>query len=143
NTILNILIKNYGRYKKVDYILITTELKIISDHIINDNYEGYKAYKWGFPIPYIDIYLYWSKMLRISKKLSLKSLAVNMRWHKIQELPIDPDENISLEQIPLLLEYNLNDVEITEELFKRKKEEINLRFEIKRKYGIECLNKDP
>lgn len=127
------------------YFFITNELKNLSDEIIeySDNFERFnkvkRKYAYNFPYKSIDLFLYWSKMLRISKKLSLKSIAVNMNWPRIQELPIEPHANIQLDEMDLLIEYCINDVEVTEELARRKKTDINLRIEAKNKYGFDCL----
>lgn len=142
NTILNTLLKKYKDFKEKDYFTTTSFLKTISDSIIEENYDVYKIFKWNFPLKYIDIFLYWSRMLRISKKLSLKSIAVNINWPRIQELPLDPMENVSIDLIDSIIDYNFNDVEITQELFNRMKDQINLRINIHKTYGIECLNKD-
>lgn len=71
------------------------------------------------------------------KGLSLKQLAVNMKWHKIQDLPLSYDSHIFAEQIPMILDYNLNDVQITQVLFQKLQPEIQLRKEIRRVYGVE------
>jgi DNA polymerase elongation subunit (family B) len=71
---------------------------------------------------------------------SLKQLSINMDWHKIQELPIPVDSLITENQIVLLLEYNYNDVGITEKLFEVSKEDIYLRKNIQKIYGINVLN---
>ena len=47
----------------------------VNNAIINDDYEIVKHYKYkSFKSIDIDLYLYWSRMLRISKKISLKGL---------------------------------------------------------------------
>ena len=66
-------------------------------------------------------------MARISKRLSLKSLAVNINWHKIQDLPYKPDYLVKLENIDEIIHYNGNDTAITKYLAKNSlNKEINL-----------------
>lgn len=144
NIILNVLNKHYIQYKEErNFLVITSYLKDISEAlIVTEDYNVYKKYKYNFPLKYIDLFLYWSKMLRQSKKLSLKSIAINMNWPIVMELPIDSNEDVELEDIDYLLYYNLNDVNITEELCKRKKEDINLRIAAQKRYKLDCLNWD-
>lgn len=141
--LLNYVIKNSRRLINSSYIDICKELKYLTNKIIEEEDELYiRPYKYNLPFKTIDLFRYWSKKARIDKKLSLKSLAVNMNWHKIQDLPIPPDALIEESEIELLLLYNLNDVEITEELCKRLKDDINLRYAAKKKYGFDCLSWD-
>lgn len=113
--------------------------------INNDNYDFYKQYKY-FPKTYkitqIDLYLYWSKMLRLSKMLSLKSLAVQLNFPNIQELPIKPGTIIDESQREELTAYCWNDVKITKLLAKKMSDDINLRFDAKKKYGFKCESWD-
>lgn len=71
---------------------------------------------------------------------SLKLIAVNLGWNKIQDLPIDPNVKIEKDQVDLILQYNLNDVLITEELYYRLKDKISLRWEITNKYKINVVS---
>ena len=71
---------------------------------------------------------------------SLKLIAVNLGWNKIQDLPVDPHNKITENQVNLILEYNLNDVLITEELYYRLKDKISLRWEITDKYKINVVS---
>ena len=71
---------------------------------------------------------------------SLKLIAVNLGWNKIQDLPINPEESVTKEQVPMIFEYNLNDVLITEELYYRLKDKISLRWEITDKFKINVVS---
>lgn len=115
----------------------------ISSSIFNDNYDIYKQYKYyKHPFRTIDLYLYWSKMLRLSKILSLKSIACQLNFHNIQELPFKPEESLPLNAIDKVLQYNENDVDVTIELATKLRDDVNLRSEIERIYGIDALSKD-
>lgn len=144
NLIIMYLIKNYHKLKNKDYIEITKELKILNDKIIlDDDYKQFNNLKYNQPFRSVDIFLYWSKLLRISKKLSLKSLAVNINWYKIQDLPHSPDHVVQLEEIEEILSYNMNDVEIVEFLAKKKmNKDINLRKDAQERYGFPCMSWD-
>lgn len=110
---------------------------------IEHNYPLIK--KWKYPnrnILQIDLFLYWSKMLRLSKKLSLKSIACQLNHGWIQELPFKPGEPIPEEQFDEVKRYNFNDVEITKKLAKTFKDRVNLRHQIRKDYGINAYSRD-
>lgn len=133
NLILNALIKkeNFNQIQK------------LNDAIISDNYQYYKHYKYkNFKTIDVDLFLYWSKMLRLSKKISLKSLMVQMNMPLIQELPYKSSDTLTYKQMDEVINYNINDLNATEELAKRKENEIKLRFDIKKNQGFNCLSWD-
>ena len=136
------IVLNYFHKSRFNKDSINRELKNMSDSIIESETFFNTPYKYNQNWKSIDLFLYWSKMLRISKKLSLKSIAINMNWHKIQELPIEPNEIVKEEDMDNILEYNDNDVLITYELCKRMSKDINLRYAAKKRYGLQCENWD-
>jgi len=71
--------------------------------------------------------------------ISLKQVAVSMKWHRIQDLPLHYTASITTEH-DAILEYNLNDVEITEELLEWSLSEVRLRQSIAKRYGVNTLN---
>jgi hypothetical protein len=79
------------------------------------------------------------KVGNIMKK-SLKLIAVNLNWHRIQDLPIEPSQSVTKDQVNMILDYNLNDVLITEELYYKLKDKISLRWEITDKYKINVIS---
>lgn len=82
-------------------------LKAFSDKVINDNEPNYreKYYNWKFIN--IDLYLYWSLNLRLSKKISLKGLGIQLGYPVVQELPFDPAMILDKDQRAELKNYNL------------------------------------
>ena len=86
-------------------------LKEYSDKIIHLEDGEYKEvslqkyHKWQFTN--IDLYLYWAKLLRMSKKISLKSLGIQLGYPVVQELPFPPDMILEKDQIEELKHYNL------------------------------------
>lgn len=145
-TVLNHLVLNYEKYKYLNSIDICLDLKYFSDKIINDQYddEEVKKAKW-YKKPYIsiDLFAYWSKMLRISKKISLKSLGIQLGYPVVQELPFKPDTILKLEDLPKLRYYNYtHDLGILELLLKAKEDEVKLRGNILTDYGINCWSMD-
>lgn len=127
------------------------DIKMFSDLVITDDTwfmnEDYKKYKWHHKWHDIDLFTYWSRMLRITKKISLKGLAVQLRYPVIQELPIKPDQPVQDDMRMKLLEYNaVHDLGILRYLLTKKfnwqgksttfPEMIDLRKAAIQKYGF-------
>lgn len=129
--------------------------KVAQDVIAyGDNFElneKFRKYKYNKPWKSIDLYLYWSKNIRIQKKLSLKYFQANLSL-SIIEMPIHHSTTeFTQEQIDLILSYNLNDCISTKALAKEPipdiygvtmKEKINLRVWVKSQYNLDCLSWD-
>lgn len=125
-------------------IHITTALKTVSDEIINvakgDMYNfkyAWKPYKYYRTFEDYDI----QKILYLNATFTgLKSVAINLKWHRIQELPLPPDSIIAHNQLWLIYDYNINDVLITLELLLNQEEEVVLREQISEAYDVNVLN---
>ena len=72
--------------------------------------------------------------------VSLKQVAISLKWHRIQDLPIPFNAFIQKDQIDLILLYNKNDVGITNALYEESLPEIKLRQSITKKYGVNVMN---
>ena len=95
-------------WPKLSWKEVCKELKDYSDCvIINEEGTQYKEkyFKWKFTN--IDLFLYWSKGLRQSKKISLKGLGIQLGYPVIQELPFDPNTILDKDQRIELKNYNL------------------------------------
>lgn len=135
NVILNAIIKHPNN--------TLHEVKRVNDAIIRDDYESFKYYKKKlFPSTDVDLYLYWSKMLRLSMKISLKGLMVQMQMDLIQELPYDVNRILSKEEMNNVKEYNKNDLKATEKLAILRDDEIKLRFSLRKDRGFDCYSWD-
>lgn len=115
------------------------ELWHLSQDIIDDKEsEKIKQLKWK-KVSYNSI-----DLMRIyafdNLRVGLKQVAINLKWPKIQELPIPYDSIIIPSQVPLLLSYNRNDVGITKKLYFEALEEIKMRQEVGQLYGIDLIN---
>ena len=134
------------------------KIKQFSDRVINsDSYwEELKPYKYVFQNQWkdVDLFLYWSKGLRQSKKISLKGLAIQLGYPIIMELPYDPDTYLTEEQIEHVKVYNLeHDLGVLNLLalaFEGKSDiplgnlgTIQLREIAAKKYGINAWSYDP
>ena len=123
-----------------------TELKAFSDSVINRNEEAYKYYKWlrCFPsLKSIDLFRYWSKMLRLSKKISLKSLGIQLGYHTVQELPYHHTTVLTEDQMEEVKYYNYeHDLNILKLLYEALKDQVELRFSVEEQYKIKCISDD-
>lgn len=122
-------------------------LKTWSDYIINNDFwwndKSLSKYKYNNKWVDIDLYCYWSKMLRLSKKISLKGLAIQMNYPVVQELPFDPSMSLNHTQIDVLRHYNsVHDLGITELLYNSMLSEIKLRQYINNTYNLKCYSWD-
>lgn len=145
NMMIKYLIHNYKTFCNLSWQEITLELKQFNDKIIHENnpeeikYIKYMKQPWTD----IDLYLYWSKGLRISKKISLKALGIQLGYPVVQELPFKPDHILKKEELPMIREYNtIHDLGILRLLTAKMEEDIKLRGYIKSEYGLECWSYD-
>ena len=103
-------------------------IKDVSDSIINEDWDTIKLYKYAFrDWTSIDLFMYWSKMLRISKQISLKSLGIQLNHEEVQELPFPITHlfGTNEEEIEQLIHYNIkNDLGILEKLFVKMQGEV-------------------
>lgn len=118
------------------------ELKEFSDLVIacDDYNERLKPYRYILPKSYVetDLYCYWSRGIRLSKKISLKSLGIALGHEEIQELPYYHTTILTSEQIEEVRHYNLhNDLGILEKLTTKKEQDITLRRDIRIKMGFD------
>lgn len=84
------------------------KVKEFSDYIIGleDDFEKYKYVGYFKNFILIDLFLYWSKLLRQSKKISLKGLGIQLNYPVVQELPYPPDyTGLTLDQIKEIHHY--------------------------------------
>ena len=124
---------------------------VINQEYDYDAYKQYSKYKYNTPWINLDLFMYWSKMLRISKKLSLKYFANNMDMD-IQEMPIHHTrDNLTEDELQQILIYNLLDCHVTRALAKKSipdsygvlmKDKINLRLDIGKTYNLDAISWD-
>lgn len=121
-------------------------LKVFSDAVINRQEDSYKYYKWlrCFPsLKSIDLFRYWSKMLRLSKKISLKSLGIQLGYHTVQELPYHHTTVLTESQMEEVKYYNYeHDLNILKLLYEALKDQVELRFSVEEQYKIKCISDD-
>lgn len=121
---------------------VTIKLFSLSQRLISpDSYEDdeIRALRYPRSLTWREVDL--MKLMAFDKLgIGLKQAAINLRWHRIQDLPLHYEALVEAEQIETILDYNLNDVQITRALFERLKPEIQLRQEISKVYGIDVTS---
>lgn len=116
------------------------ELKNLSDEIIRSNLPAWRVCKeMNVSVPnswdHIDI------IDVVPGQASLKVYAGRMGYRKLQELPIDPGASISPEQREVLRQYCINDLRVTDELYKAVEKQVALRVEMGAEYGVDLRSK--
>ncbi|MCK9429962.1 MAG: hypothetical protein M0R17_08150 [Candidatus Omnitrophica bacterium] len=116
-------------------------MKMLSDEIIGNkdiNYKWIDEDLKKFKQWWTSIDLLMSLFETIARK-SLKQAAINIKWYRIEDLPLKPDSNVNIDQFSKIFDYNMNDVLITRALHLKKKSEFELRINIGAKYGVNVL----
>lgn len=123
-------------YKEAQRIINSTQYEVIPDK--------------KKIIPQTDLFLIWHYNNN-ARRTSLKDLEFAMNMPNIEEMPIDHREFVHKNQIPLILNYNKNDVEATylfllntlgktDYSIYKNKNKIELREKLKKKFKIPCSN---
>lgn len=145
NLIIQFILKRYDKIKNWHWSNITMEIKQFSDDVINGtNADLVKSIQY-LPRTWVDIdlFLYWSKDLRLSKKISLKSLGIQLEYPVVQELPYAPDSVLAREHLEVLRIYNLeHDLGILKLLHDKMSGDIDLRTYIGDTLGVQCMSMD-
>lgn len=132
NQILNYI---YSNYELQSIFSIEERTKTIYNFMLSIINEADTEYKYKLPFQSVDL-------MRVgnTQHKSLKLVAVNINWPVVQDTPIKPEEIVKDEDINEIYKYNLNDVEITERLYHVLKDDINVRWEVGQKYGIDLMS---
>jgi len=104
-----------------------------------NNREFFDYYEKSMSIKQIDVYKlnHWNNR---AKQSSLKWIQYSMDWFNMQDMPIHHANEITKEQIPEIIEYNINDVLSTKAVFETSKDQIKLRQTLTEEYGINLFN---
>ncbi len=95
---------------------------------------GFKCYKLQ-PRQHIDLFNV------CPLKGSLKLYGARLHSKRIQDLPFPDNEELETNQIKIVQEYNCNDLDVTEQIFKFCKERLELRESISLEYDLDLMSK--
>lgn len=131
-------IMNYGGDK------VNQELHTLSGKLVDDTYRSDKALielryprKVKYPWKSVDL----MRILAFDKLgISLKQTAINLKWHKIQDMPIEHWQKVEEKDLELILSYNLNDVLITKRLYEEITAIRKLREDLSKLYGVDLTS---
>jgi len=120
--------------------LYASELKTLSDELIEEDFHIGKAEKkWKFKIGYcnhVDI-----SEVAPGVMIGLKHYAGRMQLQKLQDLPFDPNSNLTEEQAIEIRSYCKNDLEVTAYLYSRLEQSIKLREQMGLDYELDLRSK--
>jgi DNA polymerase elongation subunit (family B) len=97
----------------------------VIEKINRKEFPPYQESKLSFQ--QLDLYLQ-HHYNNLARKSSLKWLEYSMNWNKIQDLPYKFDEVLSSDKFDDVIKYCINDVDATEQFFKKSKQLVELRF---------------
>ena len=139
NPIVNFIIEYKETLKKSTRLDIEYNLFQLSQTIIKGDLEKWKRWKYANNFETLDLLtMLFSQKLRVG----LKEMQVTMKYSNVQEYDGNFEAPIPEEDISKMIQYNINDVNSTEELLYRCENDIKLRLNIEEEYGIKALNKD-
>lgn len=142
NAIINYIIDCYNIMKYKGYRDICRSVFNLSKVITTSSEDDNSAWrKWKYMICFdsFDILtMLYSNKLRVG----LKEIQVTMQYKNAQEFVADWQADLPENQIDSMIDYNINDVNSTEELLNRCKKDIDLRIAIEDEYGVRVLSKD-
>jgi len=131
NQILNFIYKKHSQLTFQTAENITNILFKLTKLIIEQDFTDFK---YNLPFKSIDL------MKIGGYKKSLKLLGVSLKWHKLQDLPLPVNSTIHREDVNTIRLYNLNDVNITEQLYYHLLDAIKFRHEISKIYNVNVYN---
>ena len=142
NPIINYIIDYYNTMKYKGYRDICRSIFNLSKVITTSSEDDIRAWsKWKYMVCFdsFDILtMLYSNKLRVG----LKEIQVTMQYRNVQEFVADWQADLPENQIDSMIEYNINDVNSTEELLNRCKKDVDLRLAIEDEYGVRVLSKD-
>lgn len=139
DNILDYLAMKEKEFSKLSNILIITAIYAFAQELIGGNFVRYKEPKFkNFVQPYRSVDLY--KVLRLDYSFTgLKQVAVNLKWYRIESLPHNPYVALTAIECIEVVDYCINDVLITRELYFKEISEVIQRFNATSIYGMDFL----
>lgn len=142
NAIINYIIDYYNVMKYKGYRTICRSIFNLSKVITTsseDNIDAWKKWKYATYFESFDLLtMLYSNKLRVG----LKEMQVTMQYKNVQEFVCDWRADLPEKEIDSMIEYNINDVNSTEELLNRCKKDVDLRIAIEDEYKVRVLSKD-
>ena len=142
DVVINYIIDYWYTLADLPYDRICQSLFNLSQCIVEDeegSREKIKRWKYAHYFESMDLLtMQFSQKLRVG----LKTMQVTMHYKNVYEYEGDFNKPLPKDEIDSMILYNINDVESTEELLNRLKDQIELRLFIEQEHGIDCLSMD-
>ena len=144
DVVINYLIDYSNTMLSLPASRITTSLFNLSGTIVNSqegNIDAFKKWKYANFFESMDLLtMQFSSKLRVG----LKEMQVTMFYDNVQEYEGDFNNVLMPSDIDKMIEYNINDVNSTEELLNRlnKHGDIDVRLFVEKEYGFNALSMD-
>ena len=142
DVVINYMIDYHRKLTGLPYWRVCQSLFNLSTTIVEDedgSREKLKRWKYAHYFQSMDLLtMQFSQKLRVG----LKTMQVTMHYKNVYEYEGDFDKPLPESEIDNMILYNINDVESTEELLNRLKDQIELRLFIEQEHGIDCLSMD-
>ena len=139
--IINYIIDYKEKMVQLDWRRVCTSVKHLSDIITanEDDIEAWKKWKYANYFKSFDLLtMLFSSKLRVG----LKEMQMTMHYDNVEEFMCDWNSDLEESRFDELERYNINDVDSTEELLNRCKDDIDLRVYLLETMDIDCLSKD-
>lgn len=142
DVVINYMIDYHRKLTDLPYWRVCQSLFNLSTTIVEDedgSREKLKRWKYAHYFQSMDLLtMQFSQKLRVG----LKTMQVTMHYKNVYEYEGDFNKPLPKDEIDNMILYNINDVESTEELLNRLKDQIELRLFIEQEHGIDCLSMD-
>lgn len=132
DVILNVLLANLN----FDAVYINKLLYNTSNELISSQFIGFDNPLYTYKVNKTFVSIDLQKLYHLAYK-GLKMVAIQMKWYKIQDLPLNPHKPVPLFRVTELLLYNLNDVLMTRQMIKLKKDELESRVDAMKMYELD------
>jgi len=132
------ILKNHNTLKRLSAENIAKTIYVYAQECINKGHnQQWQDYApWQMKIGQIDVFKlnHWDNP---AKRSSLKWIQYSMDWDNILDMPIHHETEITTKkELKTIIEYCINDVNSTKEVFNRSKPEIALRKDLTEEYNI-------
>ena len=139
--IISYIIHFCSRMKRLGYSRICSSLYYLSKEIISSektgNIDKIKVYKYSNYFYSFDLMM---MLYSAKQQKSLKEIEILLHMPNVQEYEGSFDLQIQECDIDAMIEYNVNDVEATETLLNKVKEDVELRLEVEKEWGFDALS---
>jgi hypothetical protein len=141
--VMHFIIESYKENNKITPSKLNPQIFEFSSNLINSDHMMFdnKTRKHQKPddVKYKQIDL--MKLMAFDKTgTSLKQISINLLWHKVQDLPLPYDHIVQPFEYKIILDYNMNDVLITQKLYKSLSSQLELREKLSEEYGVDLMS---